>query len=564
MVMQNRTLISLLSLCLSAGMVAASGAIGHAQESNSAASKHACAVRATGLSPGDIAMANANYAKAVEAYDSEMRAGGSEGTRARNGNIRALLAAGRIDEAEGAAKAWLAAAPADVWASTSLAEVQLRKGEIAAALATLKSAQSADSCNARINADLARVYAFAANFASAKSTIDTAHALDPIDDGITLQWIESEPYQAQMLDLDGYIAAAASYLSEDRKSELMHRRKRLSLALSDNCKLMTPAAKATIPYYFVQNGVNAQAFWSLQVKIDGKTLRLSEDSKVSGILLKKSVAEDAHLEVVDETGVGTSGAVTASAARVKKIEIGPLEFANCDVQVAKDDMKVYGETAWEVQHNTFLDRGSDGLIGVDAFRDFLVTLDKPGRQFKIEPLPGPASGELHLVTGVAPEAEPLHDRFVDPSMQGWTKGFRTGRFFLYPVRLNGGPVGLYSLATNSILNSISLETARQLGNVNPNGKELPSMSGHNGQYFRTSDVTLEFLGMKEHLIFMSAEDMTGWSQDHGIQITGFLGGRPMLDQFTLHLDYRDDLLKLDFDPKRVVHCPPNIRMPGCY
>ena len=99
--------------------------------------------------------------------------------------------------------------------------------------------------------------------------------------------------------------------------------------------------------------------------------------------------------------------------------------------------------------------------------------------------------------------------------------------------------------------------------VGMNPKELPSMSGHNGHYYLTSDATLDFLGMHERVDSLAAEDMTTWSHNHGLELTGMLGS-PLLNDFTVHLDYRDNLMRLDFDPKRQVQCPPNLRLPGCY
>jgi hypothetical protein len=406
-------------------------------------------------------------------------------------------------------------------------------------------------------------------FATAKRMLDTAHTLDPVDDEIERQWIYSEAPQAQIDELGRYLQKSAALLTDERKTELVQRQRRLGLALTDTCRLTTPFSSASIPYYMVQNGPKSRVFWSLEVTINGKKLRLSEDSTISGILLDKAVAKDAHLQAVEGVevdGIGSMGEISASVAKANNIRIGSLEFQNCDVLLATNDISmVHGETAREKVHNIYLERGSDGLIGPDVFRDFLLTLDKPGHKLILDPLPesaGVVTGQ-YLVTGVAPEAEPLHDRSIDPGMKGWTKGFRSDQFLMFPVRLNAGPVGFFTLATNSRLNSLSIETARQMGIMGNAPQELPSMSGHNGVFYRTSDVTLEFLGQAQQLDHMAALDTTIWSHNHGEQITGFLGA-PLLDLFTLHLDYRDNLIRFDYDPKRIQHCPPNFKMPGCY
>lgn len=531
-----------------------------------------CAVRTAPMSTGEMALARGEYAQAIDAFSNAMKSPGVDAARAHNGRIRALLAAGKILDAEADAKSWWSASPVPApWSRVSMGEVQLREGEIPEAYGTLQGALSADNCNARTRADLARLYTLNGMFATAKRLLDSAHTLDPIDDEIERAWIESEPAAAQSQEIGRYMDRAASYLPDIQKTELLQRQKRLALAATDTCRLTTPFASATIPYYIVVTNPELRftsMFFSLQVTIDGKVVRLSEDPTISGILLKRSVAERLHLEPIDGVEVddiGSQGAITATAARAHSIQIGPLSFENCDVQVAKDEMRIAGEKPSEKMHDAGLDRPSDGLIGLDAFREFLLTLDKPGRQFKLDPLPNPpgtAAGELHLITGVVPIVEPLHDRYVDPAMKDWSRVFRSDYFMIFPVLLNSGPVKLYSIATNSILDSISLSVAKQMDIFGGRRIELPSMSGHNGYFYETGSVTLQFLGMRQQLDHMSAIDSNTWSQNHGLELTGMLG-KHMLDQFTIHLDFRDALMRLDYDPKRLSHCPPDSKLPSC-
>lgn len=563
--MRKAPLLLVANLCAAfAGFHAcAQTAAGPAHPGTPTANSHVCPVRSAPLSAGEVALARGDSAAALAAFSAEMAGPGTDHDRARNGRIRALLAANRLDDARAEADAWIQKSPSDPWARTSLGQVQLRQGDIPQAYFSLDQAAAADHCNAQARAGLAQIYALSGMFATSKHTLDSAHALDPFDDEIERQWIESEPLAVQGEEIDAYIARA-TYLTDTDRATLADRQKRLALAASDTCQLTTPVRSTVLPYDIIQNGSNARVFWGLRVKINGKNFDLAEDSTISGIVLKSSGVKEAHLDPV--SGVEVPG-VGSSVARAATIDIGPLEFKNCDLRIAKNELKVYGQTAREQAHDVYLDRGSDGLIGVDAFRDFLITLDKPGRQLKLDPLPNPPGAApesaAHLVTGVALEPEPLHDRYVDPSMQSWGKEFRSGQFFLFPLRLNQQVTGMYSLATSSILDTVSLDLARKMKMVGINPKELPSMTGHNSHYYRTSDATLDFLGMHERVDYLSAEDLTAWSHDHGLELTGMLGS-PLLNNFTIHLDYRDNLMRIDFDPRRVMHCPPDLRMPGCY
>jgi tetratricopeptide (TPR) repeat protein len=534
---------------------------------NHPANQSNCAVRTAPMSAGEIALARGEYAQAVDAFSSAMKSPGADAARAHNGRIRALLAAGKISDAEADANSWSASAP-EAWSRVSMGEVQLREGEIPEAYGTLQGALNADSCNARTRADLARVYGLTGMFATAKRLLDSAHALDPIDDEIELAWIESQPAPAQSDELGKYMDRATSYLSESQKADLVQRQKRLALAMTDTCRLTTPFASTMIPYNLVDSNVRGLFFWGLDLTIDGKQVRLFEDSSLSGILLKKSVAASLHLQPIDGVEVGGIHAQpegTVTVAKAHTIQIGPLSFENCDVQVARDEMRYEAESPSARLHDAGLDWPADGVIGANAFRDFLLTLDKPGRQFKLDPLPKPpnaATEPVALITGAAPDIEPMHDQYVDAAMKDWSRVFRSDYLMIFPVLINSGPSRLYSMATNSTLNTISLSLAKQMDITRSLAHEMPSGAGHNSGYYMTTEVTLQFLGMREPVDHMSALDLSNWSQNNGIEITGMLG-RPMLDQFTVHLDYRDDLMRLDYDPKRLSHCPPDLKLPSC-
>ena len=147
-------------------------------------------------------------------------------------------------------------------------------------------------------------------------------------------------------------------------------------------------------------------------------------------------------------------------------------------------------------------------------------------------------------------------------MKDWSRVFRSDYLMIFPLLIDSGPSRLFSMATNSTLNTISLSLAKQMDITRSNPHELPAGRGHNGEYYMTTEVKLQFLGMREPVDHMSALDMSNWSENNGIEISGMLG-RPMLDQFTVHLDYRDALMRLDYDPKRLSHCPPDLKLPSC-
>ena len=76
----------------------------------------------------------------------------------------------------------------------------------------------------------------------------------------------------------------------------------------------------------------------------------------------------------------------------------------------------------------------DGLIGPDVFRDYLVTLDLPGREVRLGALPkrpddtGARTASLDTSDESGDEATALNeadrakDRYVAPEMKDWTEG----------------------------------------------------------------------------------------------------------------------------------------------
>ena len=149
----------------------------------------ACPVRNAPPSAGEIALARGDGPGAVAAFSAEMANSPTSADRAHDGRIRALLAAGRLEDASADADAWVKKAPSSTWAQTSLGQVQLHRGEIPEAFSSFRQASAADRCNAQARAGLARIYALSAMFRSARQLIGSAHELDPVDDEIERQWM---------------------------------------------------------------------------------------------------------------------------------------------------------------------------------------------------------------------------------------------------------------------------------------------------------------------------------------------------------------------------------------
>lgn len=524
-----------------------------------------CSVRKSPLSPGDIAMAHDNYAQAESLYASESQAASHSGNqpspeadRLHAALIRAQLRQSKITEAETDAVAWSTAQPKNSWALTAMEEVQWREGKTQDAVHTLTSIRALDFCNPQAHADLATIYRMGGLYASANRELTLARKLDPIDDDIESDWIRLQSRTVQLAELTNYLDRS-TFLSNDERKSLTRQKERLSEPPAAGCHLVTPVTSASIPFRAMQDGPSAPTFWGLDVSFNGKQRSLEIDTGATGLLLTKSAARALHLEPERQFkagGIGDDGDVDSFVAKVDSIKIGQLEFQNCDVQVLGKNPVGMG--------------AEDGLIGGDVFSHFIFTLDFPGRAVKLDPLPSrpndvASASALSLDTGVSAGSGEPQDAFRDPSMKDWDPIWRSGHDLIMNVRLNQtGPWKLFIVDTGSQMDLISPDAAREVGKVSKGSwVNITGISGEVKKTWTTGPMTLYFSHLGAPNDGLLAIDTSRMGKDTGIEISGFLGS-PTLHQLTMSIDYRDNLIRFTYDPKRIQHCFGNIRMADCY
>ena len=89
---------------------------------------------------------------------------------------------------------------------------------------------------------------------------------------------------------------------------------------------------------------------------------------------------------------------------------------------------------------------------------------------------------------------------------------------------------------------ISYELAAAVSNLNRDSKTaLQGLNGRVGDVYQTGNLALEFAGFEQKNQGMTAFDTWELSHRLGTEISGFLG-LPVLDLFTLTIDYRDGLV----------------------
>jgi predicted aspartyl protease/Flp pilus assembly protein TadD len=543
-------------------------------------------VKAHTPSEAEKALLAADYAKAASLYfdDSVSHPGDAE---ARIGLVHALLRQQKVQLAADAVKTALAAMPDSAALITLRGEVELRQGEPWTAGQSAMEAEKMDPCNPRVHMLLAHLERLSSLYAESRKQVIVAHQLDPWDPEIRGAWIGTLSLKEKIAELEAYLSAPTENDEEDTRHWRMYMESLKKMADEPHkaCHLVSSTTAAEIPFeWMMRDATHIRAF-GLDVKLNGRTARLEIDTGAGGLLVSRSVAEHAGLKPFSQTemsGIGDKGNRPGYSAYADSIRIGNLEFQDCQVRVL-DSRNGMGD--------------SDGLIGMDVFSQFLVTLDYPVQKLLLGPLPprpgetstaapalktaeteredpdeaaeqdkpagkGTASGgdaaggksslpaatQSHSATGT--DAHGPYDRYVAPEMQGYTPVYRSGHLLILPASLNAEKLRLFVLDTGSFTTTISPQAAREVTKVRSDDHlHVTGISGKVEDVYSADEVTFRFAGLSQKATDVVAFDTSQISKGAGMEISGLIGATT-LGQLTMHIDYRDGLVKFDYDPKR--------------
>jgi len=527
-------------------------------------------------SEADKALAAADYGKAAELYRAQLaKQPGDDDLIA--GLVHSLLRQQKVQEAADAANASLAAHANSPALLTLRGEVQLRQGEPWAAGESANASFNLDPCNPRTHLLLASLARLSSSYATELRQILVAHQLDPEDPEITSTWMGTLPIKERISELESYLSAPRGGDTGDllHLHSTLDRLKKLDAEPKKSCRLASPTSAAEIPFIkLMYDGTHMRSL-GLEVKLNGHSARLQIDTGAGGLVVSRSVAARAGLQGFAQTkmgGIGDQGDKAGYTAYADSIRIGGLEFQNCAVHVidSRDVVDV------------------DGLIGMDVFSNFLVTLDYPMRKLVLGPLP-PRPGEAAVAApqlntqngeagsaaepdsndpqdqhsgtssspgagshpaGDKPEPHGPYDRYIAPEMKDYTKVYRVGHDLILPAQINGAMIKLFILDTGAFATTISPSAARQVTTVHSdNSMTVKGISGNVNKVYYAGDLTLRFAHMSQRVQGAVAFDTSQVSNNAGMEISGFLGASTLY-LLTIHIDYRDGLVKFDYDPNR--------------
>lgn len=508
----------------------------------------------------DKALLTADYAKAATLYQAGLaiHPGDMELTI---GLVHALLHQQKVQEAADAVKASLAIAPKSAALLTLRGEVEYRAGTPWAAEHSAVESNNLDVCYGRnhlLAADLERINS---NYSASRRQLELAHKLDPEDPQIRGEWIRTLPLKQRIAEAEAYLAEPRGLDEEDARHWrlFLENQKKLAAEPHKACHLVSPMTATEIPFANIMRDALHRAAFGLDVKLNGRNARLEIDTGADGLIVTRSVAQHAGLKPFSETemsGVGDQGYKPGYNAYADTIRIGKLEFQDCAVRVldSRSNLDV------------------DGLIGMDVFSQFLVTLDYPMRKLllgSLPPRPGETAGTPVLRTSggerddadtaakaqaqdaaAAANVNGLHDRYVAPEMKDYLPVYRVGHMLVQPASLGNNKLKLFLLDTGAMTTTISPEAAREVTKIRSEDFfKVKGLSGDVNKVFLADEVTFHFAHLYQKVNGVMAYDISHISKNANMEISGFIGANT-LNQLTIHIDYRDGLVKFDYDPKR--------------
>jgi predicted aspartyl protease len=511
-------------------------------------------------SPGKDAYLRGNYDQAAQLYQASLTSNPKD-PAAIAGLTRVLIAQQKPVEALDLVQKAATANSNSVILETALGEAQYRAGQPWVATTTSATAQQIDPCYPQLHLLVARLSRINSLFANADKEIKLAHALDPYDPEIRSLWIASLPLKQRIAELQSYVPNNAS--NPEALRSLLTRIGSLQQQLTDPpkpCRLVSNTETASVPFISLLNDATHIRAFGLEVQLNDRKARLEIDTGAGGLVISRSVADHAGVKYVqhtESTGVGDQGNKSSHIAFADDIKIGSLEFKDCNVEV--------------IEQRNITD--IDGLIGMDVFSHFLITLDYPMRKLLLAPLPkrpgevaavaptlettSDPNGESHpsddSVAGTdAAKSTPTgpFDRYTAPEMQDWTRVYRVGHNLLLPAGLNNSITKLFILDTGAFSTSVSPEVAHEVSKVHTNDNiKVRGISGKVDQVYTADKINFRFANVAQEVNDVVAFASPQVSKSIGMEVAGFIG-ITALGQMTVHIDYRDGLMKFDYDPKR--------------
>ena len=508
-----------------------------------ATTSFSCKVNPSSSTAGDRQLSGEDY-KAAEATFRAALTADPKVDEVRLGLVRALIGQDRVAEAQTEAAAMLQTFPRNALAQVALSEVAYRAADLDGALNHARAALDDNPCEGRAAEAMADIAGLLGLYGRAARLLGQAHRLRPNDELIRRSWIGSLPRKERQAELSRYLDSEHD-LSRERDEAYQNSLAHLQASRPGECRISSKSESASIPLRPVYGDRNRPVAFGLDVGLNKTQRRMQVDTGASGIILTAGAARS--LKLVPEYklkagGIGDEGKVDSYLAHVSSITIGDVEISDCMVEVL-------GKSKLNV----------DGLIGMNVFSHFLVTLDYPDAKLELDPLPArPSEPQRPGATDGKPTLNDAgtdpgpQDRYTPPEYKDWTHILRIGHQILLPAEFKPGSLHHYMIMdTGASKTVLSTAMAKEAGKLHDSPMHFVGLSGAVKNVYEIDPTPLQVANLKLPPEGFFAYDITNISHNNGLETSGLLG-LPTLQRLTIRIDYRDNLLKLTYDPKHDV------------
>ncbi|QNI33690.1 hypothetical protein H7849_07125 [Alloacidobacterium dinghuense] len=428
--------------------------------------------------------------------------------------VRTLLHEGKIGDATIQVNKSLAEDASSAVTLTVLAEVQFRKGQPWVAMQTLSEAAKRDDCYARAHLIRSRILRIDSMYASERKELQIAYDIDPSDPDIKHAWLQIDSAAKDIQGTEDALSTM-SHVDADLREKAAASVHALMGQLTENsktCQSTSMASALALPLVPVLQDTKHVSGYQLEVQFPQRKAKLIVDTAASGLYISRALA--------DENGFQHAVGEPTNTVHVDSVHIGSLEFRDCTVGVSD---------------TPFPDKG-DGFIGTDIFASYLVTLDYPMGKLEIAPLP--------VLSDPREDALPS-DRYIAPAIDGYTPVYHRLQYLLVPVMLNKREQRLFVLDSGMRMSTMTSEVAHLVSSTKVNfTNAMQTVSGGTVQLYRDS-FAFQFANLSlDNQGRILEFDPAVIDESAGFQVAGLLGF-DILHTFTVHLDYRDGLVKFD-------------------
>jgi len=428
--------------------------------------------------------------------------------------VRTLLHLGKVGDAAVQANKALADEPRSAAGLTAMAEVQYRRGQPWLAMETLDTASKIDPCYPRAHWLRSRILRIDSMYASERKELQTAYNLDPADPDIKRSWLEVDSPANDIENIEKELATMKN-VDADLREKAMASAQSMMGQLTENsqtCKSTPITSTLTLPLIPILQDPKHIGAYKLEVQFPQGKIKLQVDTAASGFYVSRALA--------DANGFQHAAGDPPDTVRADSVHVGPLEFRNCMVGVSDAP---------------FPDKG-DGFVGADVFAPYLITLNYPAAKLELAPLPVLANQQGSVLPG---------DRYVASDMQGYSPAYHRLQYLLVPVTLNRKERRLFMLDSGMRLSTMTPEVAHLISSTKVNfTNPVQTVSGGTVQLYRDNfDFQFASLSLDNqgHILDF---DPSAIDQNAGFQVAGMIGF-DMLHSLTIHLNYRDGLVKFD-------------------